>query len=170
MQRIDGALVLSPSDLHHFLECEYLTGLEIEVADGRVLEQRRPPEADLLAAKGEAHERTYLAKLRDEGRTIAEISDPGRGPGWAAAAQSTRDAMRSGADAIYQGVLITSGWRGRADFLIRVDRPSVLGAWSYEVWDTKLARHVKPAHVLQLSLIHIPSPRDRTRSRMPSSA
>ena len=42
------------------------------------------------------------------------------------------------------------GWRGLADFLLRVDTPSELGAWSYEALDTKLARHAKPAYILQL--------------------
>lgn len=34
---------------------------------------------------------------------------------------------------------------------MKVDRPSDLGAWSYEVEDTKLARQVKPAALLQLA-------------------
>ena len=31
-----------------------------------------------------------------------------------------------------------------------MERPSALGAWSYEVLDTKLARHPRPEHALQL--------------------
>ena len=58
--------------------------------------------------------------------------------------------MRAGADVIYQATFARDGWRGRADFLIRVDEPSDLGPWSYEAWDTKLARSAKPAAVLQL--------------------
>ena len=46
---------------------------------------------------------------------------------------------------------LDDGWRGRADFLVRVDSGSDLGQWSYEAWDTKLARHVKPSHILQLA-------------------
>ena len=41
-------------------------------------------------------------------------------------------------------------WRGHSDFLHRVERPSALGAFSYEVADTKLARRVKPYFLLQL--------------------
>ena len=41
-------------------------------------------------------------------------------------------------------------WLGYADFLLRVETPSKLGAWSYEVADTKLARHVKGSAVLQI--------------------
>ena len=151
MERIDGALVLSPSDLHHFLECEYLTQLEIEVANGRVLEERRRPEADLLAVKGEAHERAQLTQLRVHPANVVEIANPWDHGGWIEAGRATCDAMRCGADVIYQAVLIRDGWRGRADFLVKSDMHSALGAWSYEVWDTKLARHARPSHVLQLA-------------------
>jgi predicted RecB family nuclease len=58
--------------------------------------------------------------------------------------------MLAGSDVIYQGVLVEDDWRGISDFLIRTETPSRLGSWSYEAWDTKLARHSKPYFVLQL--------------------
>src|SRR5215208_5750012 len=65
--------------------------------------------------------------------------------------RETEEAMRAAAEVIYQGVLVSpDGWRGLADFLERVDVPSALGDWSYQVADTKLARRPKPAHLLQL--------------------
>ena len=60
--------------------------------------------------------------------------------------------MRDGADVIFQAVLFDGRRFGYADFLRRVERPSNLGEWSYEVWDTKLARHAKASAVLQLCL------------------
>ena len=60
--------------------------------------------------------------------------------------------MRAGADVIYQATFFDGRWRGHVDFLQRVEVPSDLGPFSYEVWDTKLARHVKGSAVLQLSL------------------
>ena len=53
-------------------------------------------------------------------------------------------------DVIYQAVFADDEWHGVSDFLVRVERPSALGDWSYEAWDTKLARHTKPYFVLQL--------------------
>ncbi|HEX5313987.1 MAG TPA: TM0106 family RecB-like putative nuclease, partial [Gammaproteobacteria bacterium] len=44
------------------------------------------------------------------------------------------------------------GWVGRADILRRIEEPSVLGAWSYEPIDTKLARETRAGSVLQLCL------------------
>ena len=102
----------------------------------------------LVAEKGDLHEAEYLARLRAEGREVVEVGlEDGD---FERAAAVTEQAMRDGAEVIYQAVFSRGGWRGLADFVIRVDEPSELGAWSYEAWDTKLARSAKPAAVLQL--------------------
>jgi uncharacterized protein len=41
---------------------------------------------------------------------------------------------------------------GRPDVLLKVEKPSALGSWSYKVADTKLSRETKGCTVLQLSL------------------
>ncbi len=151
MQHRDDQLLFSPSDLGSFLECEHLTQLELAVA----LREGRPPSyensyAELLRRKGQEHEQAYLATLRDAGRAVVEVRlDTARD--FEAGTRRTAEAMRAGADYIYQAVFFANGWRGIADFLERVERPSVLGAWSYQVLDTKLARHPRPEHALQLS-------------------
>ena len=53
---------------------------------------------------------------------------------------------------IVQGALVEGRWGGRLDILRRVEVPSRLGGWSYEVIDTKLARETKSGAILQLSL------------------
>ena len=144
-----GTLVLSPSDLTGFLACEHLTALAVQVADDELQKPKVDnPQFDLITRKGDEHERAYLEQLRAEGKTVVDIDfDWGD---WDEAQQRTLDAMRSGVDVVYQGVFIGEGWRGLADFLIRVDTPSELGDWSYEALDTKLARSAKPAYLLQL--------------------
>ena len=52
--------------------------------------------------------------------------------------------MRAGAEVIYQACFVDGDWRGFADFVERQ------ADGRYEVVDTKLARHSKPAYVLQL--------------------
>ena len=59
---------------------------------------------------------------------------------------------RRGAEVIYQAVLFDGRRLGYADFLRRVERASDFGPWSYEVWDTKLARHARASAVLQLCM------------------
>ena len=60
--------------------------------------------------------------------------------------------MRRGVDVVYQGTFFDGAWGGQADFLLRVDKPSpVFGDWSYEIADTKLARKLKVAALLQMA-------------------
>jgi uncharacterized protein len=143
MQLHHGRLVFSPSDLTGYLACPHLTQLERRVALGGV----RPPGtanagAELVKRKGQEHERAYLERLRAAGKVVTEIADPY--DDWEQAAAETERAIRSGVDVVYQGVLADDGWRGIADFLERQEDGT------YEAVDTKLARHTKPAHVLQL--------------------
>ena len=152
MERVDGRLIFSATDLINHLECPHLTRLNIEVALGRTdLTETRSDTTNLVARKGDEHEQAYLAQLRADGREVVEIkSEPGL-EATRAGARETVAAMRAGAEVIYQGVLFDGvRWRGYSDFLRRVDRPSALGEFSYEVADTKLARRVKPYFLLQL--------------------
>ena len=64
----------------------------------------------------------------------------------------TLEAMRSGAEVIVQAALEGDSWLGYADILQRVSTPSALGDWSYEPYDTKLARETRGGTILQLSV------------------
>ena len=148
MQYVAGQFLFSPSDLNHFLECEHLVHLEL-TSDPRVTPSVRDAHAELLAAKGLEHETAWLQRFREEGRHVIDVA-PGRRD-WERDAERTVAAMRAGAEVIYQGVLVDEGWRGISDFLVRTDKPCPsFGEWSYEAWDTKLARQSKPYFVLQL--------------------
>jgi len=144
MQFRDGRLTFSPSDLSDYLACEHLTQLERRVALGELAKpETANPEAELVFRKGEEHERAYLDRLRAEGKTVVEISlEPDHD--WERAARDTEEAITIGGDVVYQAVFVDEGWRGVADFLERQS------GGTYEAVDTKLARHAKPAHVLQL--------------------
>ena len=68
------------------------------------------------------------------------------------AVAATAKAMSVGRQVIVQGAFLADNWPGRPDVLLRVDIPSSLGDWSYEVVDTKLSRDTKGGTVLQLCL------------------
>ena len=153
MQVIDGQLVLSPTDVSKHLACQHLSVLDREVSSGqRTPSPREDAFFDVLTRRGSEHERNYLDELESEGLTIVTVETPRgqRTESLLAAENQTIEAMRSGADVIYQGTFFDGRWVGHADFLRRVERPSDLGDHSYEVEDTKLASRVKPAAVLQL--------------------
>lgn len=149
MQRLADRFVYSASDLNNHLLCPHLGALERLVAESQL---ERPDEAnagrDLVQAKGIEHERAYLARLKAEGRQVVELKPDFRDP--VATEAATLAAMRSGAEVIFQAGFEHGAWRGAADFLLRVDVPSALGDWSYEVADTKLARGPKPYFMMQL--------------------
>jgi uncharacterized protein len=150
--RVDAdALLFSAKDLINFLGCQHSAALDLDVAT-HVLRAPATVEdayAKLLQDKGNAHERAYLAKLKAEGRSVREIE---RVDSLDEMTEATRQAMRDGVDVIYQGALRSGQWHGYSDFLLRVDTPSDLGAYSYEVADTKLARTAQPKHVVQLCI------------------
>jgi predicted RecB family nuclease len=152
MQLLDGQLILSPSDLTGFLACEHLTQLELKAARGEITRPNRDdPELDVLTSRGEQHELAHLEMLRASGQEVVEIEcDSSTVGGLEKAAADTLVAMRAGISIIYQATLFDGRWRGHADFLERVEKPSNLGSWSYEVADTKLARTAKVPAILQL--------------------
>jgi uncharacterized protein len=148
MQRTDDGLVVSPTDLTKFLACEHLTALDLAVATGG---RPKPFQAtdellELLFTKGLEHEVRFLERLRAS-HDVVEI-DTSSLP---AAAAATERAMAAGADVIYQASFAHAGQRGHADFLIKTQRPSILGDWSYDVADTKLARRLKVPALLQMA-------------------
>ncbi len=150
MKLIDTTLLLSASDLVGHLNCRHLTHLELEAAHGRL---KRPhyhnPSLELLLERGDVHEKEYVEHLSETDGGVVRIDGDGISN---AQFEQTLAAMRAGAPVIVQGVLQNGVWRGRTDILQRVERLSALGAWSYEVTDTKLSRETKGGTILQLSL------------------
>jgi uncharacterized protein len=107
-----------------------------------------PEERKLLAELGIAHEQRYLASLQAVWKDVWQ--PPQELDSFESKQEATLDAMRAGREIIYQGALGHGDFQGYADFLYRVAVPSSLGAWSYEVADTKLAHDAKPYFLLQL--------------------
>jgi predicted RecB family nuclease len=148
MREEDGKRFYSATDLVNYLGCTHATVCDLRQLVHPVALAADDEHAKLLQEKGIEHEKAYLAQLRSQGRSIAEISSEGSLDARVAA---TREAMQSGADVVYQGALYHSPWHGFSDFLLRVNGiASQLGDYAYDVADTKLARTAKPKHVIQL--------------------
>lgn len=146
----NGQLLLSGSDLVGHLNCHHLTELENAAAKGIIKKQvSHDPMLKVLWERGLEHERNYVHHLRKAGFEVAEIAGVGVTP---ALVDATLKAMQSGVAIITQGAFSRDGWVGRTDILRRVEKPSALGEWSYEVFDTKLATETKGGTVLQLCL------------------
>ena len=142
MQRIDNRLVYSTTDIVGALECRHLAHLERAVVDGHLKRpMRADPVLDRIAQRGFEHEVRFLEELIGDDLTVVEIpryETLPRAEQVMRGREATIEALRGGADVIYQAVLFEGRCLGYADFLRRVQQPSELGPWSYEVWDTKL--------------------------------
>lgn len=161
MRTFDGHLMLSASDLMRFMGCAHALTLDIhrlnglgvssmEAEDGAALPQPREgsEDAELLQKLGYAHEAAYLEQLKSKNVTDIEIQQDDL----RAAAKATQEALEKGPDVVFQGALLGQSWGGWSDFLERVETPSELGSFSFEVTDTKLKRSPHPSHVMQLVL------------------
>ncbi len=146
MRLTGGRLGFAPTDFGKFLACRRLTSLSREVALGRMAPppEVRDPRRDALIEAGHEHEEAVRQAYVLEGRAVRTIE------GVDGEAQ-TLAAMRRGVDVIHQGRLSRDAFFGIPDFLERVDLPSRLGAWSYEVVDAKLAKIARADAVLQIA-------------------
>ncbi len=146
MQKVEERLRFAPTDLASFLRCRHLTALSRDVAVGDLPGPRhyRDPWRKALADAGRRHEQRVVQALSESGLAVREIRED--------RVARTLQSMREGADAIYQGRLADGDWSGFPDFLVRVDRPSDFGTWSYEVMDAKLTRVPSADAVLQIAV------------------
>ena len=151
MKRIRDSLELSATDLVGYLNCRHLTELDRAVAEGALAKPKvgDDPLLQLLWEQGAVHEQNYVEHLTKDGLEPVridgvEVTDE--------AVSQTLAAMKRGSHVIVQGALSHDHWIGRADILCRIEAPSAIGNWSYEVVDTKLARETKAGTVLQLCL------------------
>lgn len=150
MRVLANELSLSATDLSNFLSCRHLTALDMAEAKGT---RKRPiwddPLLELLFKRGLEHEAKYVQSLRTDGRRIIDLSEV---KGREEQLKQTLDAMKAGAEVIVQGALCDGRWFGKPDVMQRLEKPSGLGTWSYEISDTKLAQETRAGTVLQLSL------------------
>jgi uncharacterized protein len=149
---LDDSYVFSATDLSGFLACEHLLALNRRAASGTL---ERPADTGGLAAHyGNEYEQGYLAGLKQRGLRVAELDRPESysREGLSAAHAETQAALAEGYDVVYQATLFDGTWLGHPDFLFRRDGTTGTWAHSYDVVDTKLARHAKATALVQVAL------------------
>ena len=151
MRQAGEQILLSASDLMRFQGCAHATALDRRYLLGEALQPTEDAtSAELVQKKGDAHEAAYLERIQKCAAPVTVIATEGLS--LTEAADQTQHALLRGPAHIYQAAFKSGKWGGYADFLERVERPSKLGAFSYEVVDTKLKRSPDPKHLLQLGL------------------
>jgi len=141
--------MFSATDIASFLACRHTATLARAESKNEITKPFfKNQTIDLLRTLGLEREQRYLRELGEKGGlAITQIAIDGS---WKDAVAATVQALRQGADAVYQGTFLDAPWGGRSDFLVRVNTPSALGSWSYEVVETKLARSTKATALVQL--------------------
>ncbi len=143
--------VVSPSDLRRAADCEWALITRFDVALGRraAVASQDDPVMKRAAALGDAHEQMVLRELiRDRAGRVVQIPRPRAADpeSYAAADAATLTALRSpDCDVVYQAVFSDERFLGFADFIVR----GADGSW--QVWDTKLARHAGVPALLQIA-------------------
>jgi uncharacterized protein len=143
MKKENGKYIYSPSDLIVYLESQFASWMDRYYLDypDKITPDAEREDMKILQALGYEHEGRFLTQLKSKKLTICENPKD---------ANTTINAMRSGADIIFQAKLGQDKFAGKADFLVKVDGLSNLGNYHYEVWDTKLAHKTKPYYLIQL--------------------
>jgi len=146
MLKENGSVLASASDVVSYLGCAHRTTLDLVHLDTPLEKAPDDEQMQLVQDKGRAHEAEFLGRLRASG--LVEIADDAS---LEEKLERTREAMRAGAEVIYQAALREGQFIGHADFLRRVEGKSTLGGWRYEALDTKLALKTKAKFLIQLA-------------------
>ena len=150
MQKSILGKLYSASDLVNFAACAHLTHLDLINLDTPLPKTPDTAEMALIQGKGFEHEARYLEVLKSQYGDVVNLKQDGISDD--AAFANTRRALQAGAEVLFQATFLSAAWVGHADFLVRVETPSRLGSFSYEIVDTKLARSSRAKFLLQLCL------------------
>ena len=146
-----GSLIYSPSDLIRFIESPFASWMvrhELERPDSEIERDQQDSMKELLSRLGAKHEARVKEEFAASGLWVVTIE--GDRASEDAAFEETLLAMAEGADVISEAYLRKLPFHGYADFLVRCERPSRFGEYSYQVWEAKLAREMKPEFAMQL--------------------
>lgn len=150
MQKSNAGTLFSASDLVNFAACSHLTHLDLINLETPLEKAADSEEAVLIQEKGFAHEAAYLELLQKLHGEVVNLQKPDASD--RDAYRDTVEALKGGAKVVFQATFLSAPWVGHADFLVRVESPSRLGDFSYEIEDTKLARTTSAKFILQLCL------------------
>lgn len=149
MQKKHEKYIFSPSDLTRYMESPFASWMDrytMEYPDLAPAKDVTDALAGSLQQRGFAHEDQLEAEFREQGLSVVKIE----GESFDEKHKATLSAINQGVDVIVQACLQKSPFAGFADFLVKVGGNSDLGDYHYEVWDTKLSKHLKPTYVIQL--------------------
>lgn len=153
-------VLFSASDITSAFHCEWALMRRLDVKLGHLSEEEVPENKDAmlqLAGKvGKKFEADVLQRFKNEPNTSVVEIDVEDKP-YADYLENVRywsgltvDALKTGADVIFQATFLDGDMLGFADFIVKAGKDDENRA-IYQVQDSKLARHVKVTALLQLA-------------------
>ena len=138
----------SPTDLNNFVSCKYHIKSDLLKDELKLKKKEKSANLKLRIEHGNKHEQNYFELLKKENKKSITINpkQPDKEK-----FTETVNALKKGYDLIYKAFLIDEDFRGEVDFLLKINNKSKLGNYSYEVYDTKVTKSLKPKHVLQIT-------------------
>jgi len=130
MKKFKVEVLYSATDLVNFTQCEHRVTMDMVNLETPMEKAPDSEELEFIQNRGYDHEHDYVKRLKSESKSLVEISTEDCGRDIASlnsSAADTAEAMKKGADIIYQAVLRDDCWYGYADFLRRVSKSSILG-------------------------------------------
>ena len=147
MFKEDNQIFYSASDFTKFIDCKYASFVDHQSLEKSIKKTETSYTLKIYQDRGKKFELEYLNKIKKEFKNVVEIE----GKNINIKLEKTIDAMKAGADVIYQAAFKLDNLIGYADFLVRTDVPSKLGGYSYEILDTKSSTKQRAKFLLQLS-------------------
>jgi uncharacterized protein len=136
-------LIYSPSDLVRYLESPFASWMDRHHLEnpGQLTPDAQSEDMKLIAESGNVHESVVLKEWKINVPSLVEIHDRNLDQ----AHRLTLEAIAKKAPVIYQGALRHGSFAGFTDFL---ELDPTTG--TYLLWDTKVARSIKPYYAVQL--------------------
>ena len=148
MRSKKNKFLISPSDLNNFISCKYITKNNIRFLNKEIEKKDETIDQKIRKKFGIEHEEHHFNLLKKKYKSNiiipTDVDEDER-------AKKTITAMEKGVDFIYHAYFIDKQFRGEADFLIKTNYPSKKWKYSYEVYDTKISRKLKPRHLQQIT-------------------
>ena len=149
MKSTPAGPLFSASDISAFTACPAVIQLDLQSLYEPLEQSVKDEQTKLIQKKGIEHEARYLETLKKTGLEVIEIPDNRHLSDSARAEASTLE-LKRGAPYVYQPYFNDGTLHGLADILRRVEKPSNLGNFSYEVVDAKVSSTEKASYILQL--------------------
>jgi len=141
-------ILYSPSDLNNFVSCKYHIKNDLLADEKKFKKREISADLKLRIKYGIEHETKHFKLFKNKNNPSVTINDKLTDE---KRFEATKQALTKGYKLIYKAYFIEKNFRGEADFLLRVNTKSDLGNYSYEVYDTKITKNLRPKHVLQIT-------------------